>query len=410
MKFIENIEEKKYTSFVINHKMSHFLKSYEWGKVSKSRGLIPHYVGLEENGKLIATALLLEKSLPFGYKYYYIPRGYTIDYSNYELLKIFTDNIKNYAKKHKAIFFRIDPDIMLHEIDKEAQIIKDGKNNYELVERLKSIGFKRKKLNLYFENMQPRFTFRLDTTKSIEDIRKNYSKSVIRWMKLADKYGVKTYIGNKEQLPEFVRLMKMTEKRQGFFSHEYNFYSILYNEFSKIDSVSLLLAEVNIENSIKVLDEELEKCEDESRKNKILGQKNKYESLLCQGDKNKIVSSYINIHYGNKSWYLYGANDMDYKDLYANYKLFDFQILQAHLLGKEIFDEFGTIGNPHSKKSIAGLHEFKKKFGAEYTEFIGEFTYVVNPVMYFLFEKLVVLYRKPMKILRHLRVKLQKNT
>ena len=91
-------------------------------------------------------------------------------------------------------------------------------------------------------------------------------------------------------------------------------------------------------------------------------------------------------------------------------KLFDFQIMLSKELQKDIFDEFGTIGNPKSTKSIAGLHEFKRKFGAEYTEFIGEFTYIVNPVMYFLFEKLVVLYRKPLKMLRHLKVKFQKNS
>ena len=32
MRFIEKIPEKEYTNFVINHSMSHFLKSYEWGQ------------------------------------------------------------------------------------------------------------------------------------------------------------------------------------------------------------------------------------------------------------------------------------------------------------------------------------------------------------------------------------------
>ena len=81
----------------------------------------------------------------------------------------------------------------------------------------------------------------------------------------------------------------------------------------------------------------------------------------------------------------------------------------THDLGKEIFDEVGTIGDPKSKKPVAGLHEFKKKFGAEYTEFIGEFTYIVNPILYFIFTKLVVLYRKPLKLIRHIKVKLQKS-
>ena len=407
MKFIENIDREEYTDFVVNHSTSHFLKSYEWGVVSRKRGLIPHYVGLKDKNKLVATALLLEKRLPLGYKYYYIPRGYTINYANKDLLQKLTQEIAHYAKKNKAIFFRIDPDIKLHTIDEDANVI-EGENNYELVNTLKEIGFKHKKLNLYFENMQPRFTFRIDLSPSKEILRKNYSKSVNRWIKIANKYEVTTKIGTKDELPEFVRLMKMTEKRQGFFSHEYSFYESLYDEFKKIDSISLLLAKVNIDKVLETITQELSDCDSDSKREKLLLQKSHYEKLK-ENPHHDTVSSYINVHYGNKSWYLYGANDMDYKDTYANYKLFDFQIMHAKDLNKDIFDEFGTVGNPKTKKSIAGLHEFKRKFGGEYTEFIGEFTYIVNPVMYFLFEKLVVLYRKPLKLLRHLKVKVQKN-
>lgn len=406
MKFVENINEDEYTKFVITHPYSHFLKSYEWGELSKSRGLIPHYVGLKEKEKLVATALILEKKLPLGYSYYYIPRGYTIDYNNYELLKNFTFKIKEYAKKNKAIFFKIDPDIKLHTIDKNANIVNDGNNNYELVNYLKKIGFHRKKLNLYFENMQPRFTFRLDTTKDIDIIRKNYSKSVIRWIKVANKFGVEVKEAEKNEIKEFIRLMKITEKRQGFFSHEYGFYPKLYDLFSKIDAISLLIAYVNIDNILKVIDNDLKVCEDTKKRKKLELQREHF-SKLSTDSKMVAVSSYINIHYGNKSWYLYGANDLNYKDTYANYKLFDFQIKLSHDFGKEIFDEFGTIGDPNSSKPVAGLHEFKKKFGAEYTEFIGEFTYILNPFLYFVFTKLVVLYRKPMKFIRIIKVKLQ---
>lgn len=408
MEFVENVCEKEYTEFVINHPKSHFLESYEWGEVSKLRGLIPHYVGLKDNKHLVATALILEKRLPLGYCYYYIPRGYVIDYDNFELISLFTDKIKAYAKKNKCIFFKIDPDIKLHSIDKNAKVIDDGYNNYELVKFLKKIGFHHKKLNLYFENMQPRFTFRLDTTKSIDEIRKGYSKSVLRWIKIANKFGVEVKSVDVEHMDEFVRLMKKTEKRQGFFSHDYNFYSKLFDKFSKIDAVSLLVAYVDVNHILDVINNDLDNCDDSAKKEKLQAQKMKFSKLKKVGQKIP-VSSYINVHYGNKSWYLYGANDLDYKDTYANYKLFDFQIQLAHDLGKEIFDEFGTIGDPNSTKPVAGLHEFKKKFGAEYTEFIGEFTYNVRPVLSFIFTKLVVLYRKPGKLMRHIKVKLQKS-
>ena len=218
MQFTDHIDKKEYEEFVKNHKKSHFLQSYAWGEVSKIRGLTPHYVGVKENNKLIATALLLEKKLLLGYTYFYIPRGFILDYSNKELIDFITKEIVNYTKTYKSLYFLIDPDIKLHTIDKNGEII-EGENNYELVEFLKNIGYKHKKLNYFFEGNQPRFTFRVNTKIKEEEIRNNYSKSVRRWIKTADKFKVETFIGKKEQIKEFVRLMKITEKRQGFFSH-----------------------------------------------------------------------------------------------------------------------------------------------------------------------------------------------
>ena len=406
MEFIENVKEKEYTEFVIKHPNSHFLKSYEWGQVAKIRGFIPHYVGIKEKNKIVATALLLQKKLPLGYSYFYIPRGFTIDYENNKLIEKLTKEIAKFVKEHKGIFFKIDPDIKLHTIDENAEVIKDKENNYELVNRFKKIGYKQQKLTKFFESTQPRFTFRVDLTK--ENLIKTYSKSVPRWIKIADKYKVEAKVGNKENVKDFVKLMKLTEKRQGFYSHEYSFYPKFYDIFHEKGYVDVLYATVDKENVIEQIEmdlKELEKNPNEERQNKLIALKEKYEKFE---DKKQVVSSYFNVNYGNKSWYLYGANNMDYKDTYANYKLFDFQIQYAKEKGKEIFDEFGTVGDPNTTKTVAGLHEFKKKFGGEYTEFIGEFDYVTNKMMYLLFTKIVPLYRKPLLFFRHLKVKIQK--
>ena len=406
MEFVEKVSLKDYDKFVKEHKTSHFLKSTEWAEVSKLRGFNTYFVGVRKNKKLVATALLLQKHLPLGYSYFYIPRGYTIDYTDKELISFFTFEIAKFTKSKKSLFFKIDPDIKLHTIDKDAKVIEGAENNYELVNCLKKIGFKHKKLNLFFEGMQPRFTFRVNISDDMDVIRKRYSKSVIRWIKKANKYGVTAEIGKKSDVSEFVRLMKLTEKRQGFYSHEYDFYPKLYDIFSKSDSISLMMAKVDIDKVCGVLDEEIASSDGEKH-DKLIVRKEMYQDLKNESNI-KVVSSYINIHYGNKSWYLYGANDMDFKDTFANYKLFDFQIEKSHDLGLEIFDEFGTVGDPNTTKSVAGLHEFKKKFGGEYTEFIGEFDYVTNKFMYFVFTKLIPLYRKPLLMIRHFKVKNQK--
>ena len=399
-----DIKKEEYENFVKNHNKSHFLQSYAWGEVSKLRGLIPHRIGIKDKNDLVATALLLEKKLPLGYSYFYIPRGFVLDYSNEKLLKFISEEVAKYTKKYKSLYYLIDPDIKLHTIDKKGNVI-DGEDNYKLVNYLKSIGYKHKKLNYFFEGNQPRFTFRVNTKLSEEEIRQNYSKSVRRWIKIADKYGVEVYTGQKEDIKEFIRLMKETEKRQKFFSHNYDFYPKLYNILKQENAIEILLAKVSLDKVIKSLEDDLNK--DNTRKEKLERLISEYKELKKNGNE-QIVSSYITINYGNKSWYLYGANDLNFKDCYANYKLFDYQIMMAHNLKKDILDEFGTVGKPNSNKSGASLHEFKQKFGGEYTEFIGEFIYITNKPIYIIFNTLVPIKRKITKLINHIKVKFNK--
>ena len=386
MKLVE-IKENEYREFTNKHNV-HFLQSYEWGKVAKTRGNKPFYCGLYDDNKLVATALLLKKNLIFGYSYFYIPRGFTIDYNDFNLIKEFTLNLKDFLKKEKAIFCRIDPDIKLHTIDENANVI-EGENNYELVSFLEKIGYKHRKLTYFFETTQPRFTFRIDLNKSEEELDKNYSQMVRHHIKRANKYGVKVEEGNRDSIKEFVRLMKLTEKRQNFYSHADKFYYDFYDIFK--DHLIVLLASVNLNDVISYLDAEIAK--NDERYEKLILEKEKYLEMLKKQEK-YYVSGYYMVTYGNKSWYLYGANDMDFKNLYGNYKLFDYQIKKAKSLGSMYFDEFGTVGKPNSNSNLVGLHEFKKKWGGEYTEFIGEFDLILNKVLYILYDKLIPIYHK----------------
>ena len=118
---------------------AHFLGSYEWGKVSSLRNRTPYYTGVRENGRIVATALVLERSLVAGFTYFYIPRGFTLDYSDRELLKFMTESIRKMGKKHRALYFRIDPDIKLHTVDIDGNVI-EGESNEDLVQYLEQLG------------------------------------------------------------------------------------------------------------------------------------------------------------------------------------------------------------------------------------------------------------------------------
>jgi len=408
MELVE-LNEKEYREFT-KRNQAHFLESYEWGEVSKYRGYKVFYLGLKDNNNIKASALVLEKKLLFNYTRLYIPRGFTIDYNNQDLLVNITEEIKRFSKKRKAIFVRIDPAIKLHTIDENAKVV-EGENNYQIVDNLKKTGFIHLPLTKYFETNQPRYTFRIPLTNSIEEIENRYSSTTKSRIKKAINSCVFVEKGNQNDIKEFARLMELTEKRQDFYSHNREYFEKFYEIFKKSDMVTLYLGKIDLlklYNQLKQektdLTLELETIKDiDSKKNNTRKKEieNKLNSLTEQisslesiPKETIVVSSYLIVKYNDIAWALYAANDMDYKTMYANYLVYKTQIEDAFREGFKVFDVFGTIGEPNKESSLLGLHDFKKKWGGEYTEFIGEFDLVLNRFMYFIYTKLIPIYHK----------------
>jgi peptidoglycan pentaglycine glycine transferase (the first glycine) len=387
--FKENIEVKEYEKFVENHPKSHFLQSGMWEKISVYRGYLTHRVGLYKDNKLIVTALILEKKLPFKLSYFYIPRGFITDYSNKEFVSIFTNYLKKFAKKRNAFFFKIDPDIV---INKNNEHIKESDN---IVNVLKKIGYKRRKLTYYFETNQPRFTFRLNLNDNYED---RFNKTIKQNINKAKEKNIEVIQGKINNVDDFYKLMRDTEKRKDFYSHNENYYKFFFKTFG--DKTSLLLTKVNIDsyktachNKIKELNEKVVSLD--MKQKKSTQQKKEYEAKMKKLEKEvetyknykgeHITNAAFTVFYGDKAWALYGGRDDNFSSLRATALLYEARINSAVLNNKSVFDLFGTIGKPSSNPSINGIHEFKSQFGGDFLEFIGEFDYICNPILYYLY-------------------------
>ena len=62
--FIENMNKKDFEKFVEHHNSkSHFMQSYYFGEISRFKGFEPYQVGMKKDGSIVATALLLKKTL-----------------------------------------------------------------------------------------------------------------------------------------------------------------------------------------------------------------------------------------------------------------------------------------------------------------------------------------------------------
>ena len=167
---LQNIEKQRFDDYIKNHKTkSHFLQSLSWGELCKvKKNLTPYYLGLvDENNNIVAATLLLQKNLPMNLCYLYAPRGFVIDYNKKELLQTFTKKIVEFAKNKKAIFIKIDPDIIKRSTNYLGEE-KQNDNFNKIFNNIKSCGFKHQGYTKNFETMQPRYSFRIDLNQSIE--------------------------------------------------------------------------------------------------------------------------------------------------------------------------------------------------------------------------------------------------
>lgn len=420
MKLIENLSKEKYEKFCSKHKTSsHFLHSYVWGKFQeKERHVIPHYVGLEnEKNELVAVALLLERKLMLGYTYFYSPRGYVIDYKNKDLLKEFTEKLKEFAKKRKAIFIKIDPDFKLHDLDIEGNVL-DTNNNEDLVPYLKSLGYKHLGFNKNFENNQPRYTFRLSLEPSIEEITKNFHPTTKKIINKGNPYNLTLIKNDEETIDAFFETMSQTSDREGIVNHSYNYYKNYYKTLHKENMSDLYVVTVDVkklkatyQEKIKNLEANIEKMSDEKYKdseknankkqefvNQLTKAKKEYEVIEPIKEEKLNLSAILTAKYGNKVWTLHGGNNTLLRELNANYFIYYEIIKDAKKENYEVIDFFGTTGAPTTDNPVYGIHLFKKRLGGEYTEFIGEFDLIINKPIYYIYKTLVPIRYKLQKL------------
>lgn len=428
MKFINNVPKERYEEFVKNNPKSHFLQSYAWGQFSKeARGLTPHYVALEDNSNnIVAATLLLEKKLPLGYSYFYAPRGFILNFNDEKLILTFTNKIKDYVKKYNAIFVKIDPDLIVRKTDNDYNEIPLETDYNLYLAYLKKAGFKHLGFTKNFETSQPRYTFRIDLNRPFEDIEDKISKSTKQRIHKAKQLGTNFKIGTSEDLPDFYNLMLITESKKDFISYPLSYYQNLFKIYNQDNKINLFIGSINVKETLQKFNNQkdgllikLETFEKSENKTKSINNQIKeitktldrlnndiseYEKIMNSLSSDELIlNGHVIIEYANKAWVLYAGNHTLLTNSNSNYNVYYEHLKYCYDHGIKMYDQFGTIGDISKENPLYGLHEFKKKFGGDYIEFIGEFDLVTNKLMYFLFMRLVPKYRNIIKKLRKIK-------
>ena len=106
---IVKLEKQEFIDFCKENSQASFFQSPYWIEIKEQNDWSGEILGVKENGKIIIATVLLYKSLKGLVTFAYAPRGFLIDYSDFQLLEEFTKEIKDYLKKKNIAFLKINP-------------------------------------------------------------------------------------------------------------------------------------------------------------------------------------------------------------------------------------------------------------------------------------------------------------
>jgi len=338
LKLLTENRYEEYEKFLQTHKKGHFAQSLLWAKLKdnwKNEILILE----NEDGSIRASMSILIRSVPLFHKtMMYAPRGPVCDMHDKEAIAKLLDGARELAKKYNSYVLKIDPDIK--------------SDDAEFAKIAKELGLCERKKTKNFEEIQPRYVFRLDVAgKSEDEIFAAFQNKTRYNVRLATRKGVTSEIGTREDLPRFHEIMMETGTRDGFIIRSLSYFQKMYDALG--DHIRLYIA--------------------------------KHEG--------KIISGTLAILYGNKVWYLYGASSNEYRNVMPNYLLQWDMIKWSIESGCDIYDFRGVSGDIDESNPLYGLYRFKKGFSGEFTEFIGELDYIFDKPMYDIIEKAQIVYR-----------------
>lgn len=418
-KFKVGIDTNQYKEFLENFSKAPITQDYRWAEVKNNWGNT--ICGLYEDNKLVAASLLLIKKFPLGIKMVYSPKGFLLDYSNSDVLKHFTKGVKEYAKKIRAFVVKIDPLIAIKEESmdyiegkiKEDNIPVNYSNGYNVaIKNLESMGYihqgLRKELNAY---IQPRFNMAINlidkNNKQLteEQLLNNFRRNAKRYHgEFQEKRGVSFICShNTEYIDDFCRIISSTEKRQGIALRDKSYFERIMNSFK--EDAYMFLAEVNIDEFLKYINDEIASESDADKKSKLESQKEDALRIKEQyGNKVRIAAT-LAITPPNKKGikkieYLYAGTDANLFPYFnSNASVHIYSFIKFLHMGYDYADLEGVDGSLNDH-----LSQTKIKYNPVLFEFIGEYDLCINKFYYFMFTKfnkqLKAIYKRIIKLLK----------
>ncbi|MFI8388733.1 lipid II:glycine glycyltransferase FemX [Streptomyces sp. NPDC085540] len=356
----------EYQTFLHWNGGASFLQYPSWARVKdlwRSERVGWHY----PDGEIQGAGLVLYRQFPGTRKYFaYLPEGPVVDWSDPHLDR-WLNPLLRHLRASGAFAVRIGPTPAYRRWDAATAKAATGPGRQisdvlatevdpvgaALADRLRTRGWKRCG-GEDDGDAQPRHVFRVPLAgRTLDEVWSGLNQEWRRNVRKATKAGVETVIGTYADLPEFYRLLRITEERDGFRLGR----SLAYYE-----------------QQYRVLNEE-----HPGRMRLYLG--------VHRGE---ILAAHTMITAGNRVWYQTGASADHRREVRPSNALQWRMMCDAHALGAEEYDMRGVPSTLDPDERSFGLLRWKLGTGGQVVETLGEWEIpmdgVANAALYKAFQ------------------------
>lgn len=401
------LDEIRFDNFAINHPYYNFYQSSNYGKFMTKHGYNSYYLGLADDiGEIKAATLMIVKNEKSSKrKMGYAPRGFLIDWNNDDLVKEFTEKLKEFLANRNFTYLKVDPLITLKEHNINGEVKQNTIDNTSFVNKLQSLGYIHMGYNNGMESLKPRWNAIMKLNNNITLLYNSISKEARSKITEASKMGNRVYKGGLNDISLLYNLINKSTPPLEYYLDYYQFFSQnngfeVY--FTKLEPVSYVNSSKNLYEKEEQRNNELNmQIQDFNNPNKefVINEKLKSDELLAKYKKNMleasslfqkypsglVISGVAVIKYGKKITFLASGVNENFKNIYPEY-LLKWQLASEFARnGYDIVDLGSLTGDFNNNSYLSTLN---KELSNSIVEYVGEFDLVINKKSYYTGSKL----------------------
>lgn len=377
-------------------------------KKEQSSGWDSVFVGVKENGKVIACAALFYMNMFMKYRYYTCLRGFMIDYENLSLVEYFLTSLKQYLHTHNALYFKVDPYYSYQSRNKDGECTKEYKHD-ALLEVFKKCGFDHLGFRDYYDpRFEPRYISIIDLKEQDEaKLLKEMSTMTRRNISSIKKNGIKFRVLAENEYSILADMINATGERKSFGSQDLRYYHNFKKHFK--DDMKALYAYIDSDEYLNKCIKEKEQLQEEltqlatlEETKKVVQRKKEKTNLLEVATTKYEEALQLKETYGKEVGlavamfvltdyeilYLFGGSDSALKKYKGPYCLQWHMICESLKRKVERYNFYGISGNFSTDASDYGVYLFKKGFNADVVELVGDFEYIDRKFIYSIYQTL----------------------